>query len=63
MCITWYKRGMQLRGVEGVSLEAIRRPDYRLRHRSVVERERVREGKRVEVLRMKMNDKECADGF
>ncbi|KAJ0763108.1 hypothetical protein HanRHA438_Chr04g0200951 [Helianthus annuus] len=49
MCITWYKRGMKLRGVEGVSPEAIRRPDYRLRRRSVVERERVREGKRAKV--------------
>ncbi|MFS8014339.1 hypothetical protein Hanom_Chr15g01343391 [Helianthus anomalus] len=39
MCITWYKRGMKLRGVEGVSPEAIRWPDYRLRRRSVVERE------------------------
>ncbi|KAM0010026.1 hypothetical protein Hdeb2414_s0010g00333791 [Helianthus debilis subsp. tardiflorus] len=49
MCITWYKRGMKLRGVEGVSPEAIRRPDYRLWRRSVVERERerVREGKEL----------------
>ncbi|MFS7974013.1 hypothetical protein Hanom_Chr09g00863451 [Helianthus anomalus] len=47
----WYKRGMKLRGIEGVSPEAIRRSDYRLLCRSVAERERerAREGKRVEV--------------